>query len=579
MFKILKQLKKLWWLVALVIALVIGKTIVDLLVPDLTSKVIALIPIDGVGDKAIIIPQMIKAGLIALGSVIGVLALEFIISVVSARIASSFEGKLRQKLFDKIVSLSLVDSSNYGTSSLITRTTSDVQQVGRLTAMLFRIMLSAPITFIGALVMTFKVNLELSYVLLCTIPLLLIFIAIIGIKVLPLFKVMQKQTDNLTLVTREAITGVRVIKAFDNDKIEESRFQKNNKQITDTMIKANTLMSFAMPMVNFIMSLTIIGIIFIVALNIKNSTMVDPALFANLQKVIQYTIKVMMSIIMMVMMFIMIPRGSVSANRINQILSIEPKIKDGDLTVNDNSVTSLEFNNVTFKYEGADEPAVSKLSFKASSGDTIAIIGPTGGGKSTVINLIERFLDVSEGEILLNGTNIKNLKLDELRSQIGYVPQVPVIFSSTIKDNISFGSELSEKEINDACDIACATEFISKKEDGLETILADRGTNLSGGQKQRVCIARAVARKPKILLFDDSFSALDFATDKQVRENLARINNSIKIIVGQRVNTIKDADEIIVLNDGKVFGVGTHEELIKTCEEYKLICKSQGVEV
>jgi len=394
MFKILKQLKKLWWLVALVIALVIGKTIVDLLVPDLTSKVIALIPIDGVGDKAIIIPQMIKAGLIALGSVIGVLALEFIISVVSARIASSFEGKLRQKLFDKIVSLSLVDSSNYGTSSLITRTTSDVQQVGRLTAMLFRIMLSAPITFIGALVMTFKVNLELSYVLLCTIPLLLIFIAIIGIKVLPLFKVMQKQTDNLTLVTREAITGVRVIKAFDNDKIEESRFQKNNKQITDTMIKANTLMSFAMPMVNFIMSLTIIGIIFIVALNIKNSTMVDPALFANLQKVIQYTIKVMMSIIMMVMMFIMIPRGSVSANRINQILSIEPKIKDGDLTVNDNSVTSLEFNNVTFKYEGADEPAVSKLSFKASSGDTIAIIGPTGGGKSTVINLIELILKI-----------------------------------------------------------------------------------------------------------------------------------------------------------------------------------------
>jgi len=577
MIKILKHLKKLWWLVALVIALVVGKTIVDLLVPNLTSKVIALIPINGVGDKAVIIPKMLKSGLIALASVFGVLLLEFIISVVSARIASSFEGKLRQKLFDKILTLSYVDSSNYGTSSLITRTTQDVQQVGRLTAMLFRILISAPITFVGALIFTFKVNLELSYVLLCTIPILLVFIAIIGIRVLPMFKVMQKQTDNLTLVTRESITGVRVIKAFDNDILEEKRFEEKNKQITKTMTRANTIMSFAMPFVQFIMNITILGIFLVMAINLKNSTIIDPTLFANIQQVIQYIVKVMLSIIMMVMMFIMIPRGSVSANRINQILAIEPKIQDGDLKVNDNEDSTLEFKNVTFKYSGADEPAVDNLNFKANAGNTIAIIGPTGGGKSTVINLIERFLEVTDGEILLNGENIKNIELSELRRQIGYVPQVPVIFSSTILDNVKFGSNISENEVWQACDTACASEFIKNKEEGLYTELSDRGTNLSGGQKQRICIARAVARKPKILLFDDSFSALDFATDKQVRSNLKQIKNSIKIIVGQRVNTIKDADEIIVLSDGKVFGIGKHKDLIKNCEEYKLICDSQGV--
>ncbi len=577
MFKIFKQLKKLWWLVAIIVGLVIGKTIVDLLVPDLTSKVIALIPVNGVGDRGVIIPQMVKAGLIALASVFGVLALEFVISIVSARLASSFEGKLRQKVFNKIITFSLVDSSNFGTSSLITRTTGDVQQVGRLVSMLFRIMISAPITFVGALIMTIKVKLDLGYVLLITIPMILIFIAIIGFKVLPLFKKIQKQTDDLTLVTREAITGVRVIKAFDNDKKEEIRFNNKSEEITKTMTKANSIMSLAMPVAQFIMNFTILAIVFVVAINIKNSPTVDPYLFANLQKVIQYSMKVMMSIIMMVMMFIMIPRGSVSANRINQILSIEPKIQNGTKNVDDNENTILEFKNVTFKYSGADEPAVSNLSFKVSSGQTLAIIGPTGGGKSTVINLIERFLEATDGEILLNGENIKNLTLSSLRSQIGYVPQIPVIFSSTIRENIAFGINLNDSEIIKACDTACASEFILNKPDGLDTVLADRGTNLSGGQKQRVCIARAVARKPKVLLFDDSFSALDFATDKQVRDNLSKINNSIKIIVGQRVNTIKNADEIIVLSDGHVYGKGTHNELIKNCNEYKLICESQGV--
>lgn len=495
-------------------------------------------------------------------------------SLLSSKASMGFGRDLRRKVFAHVEEFSLREFDSIGTASLITRTTNDITQVQQVSIMMLRMMVRAPMMCIGGIIMALSKNARLSIIMLFSMPVLFAVIYIVGKKGFPLFKMIQKKIDRVNLVLREQLTGIRVIRAFDRTRHEEERFDTANKDLTDTSIKVNRIMTLLMPLINIILNFTIIAVIWFGSKHIDSGIMQ----VGDLMAFIQYVMQIMFSMVMLSMMFIMLPRASASASRINEVLDMVPTIEDKEsLSVIGDKKGFLEFKDVTFSYPGAEKPVLTHISFSAKPGETTAIIGGTGSGKSTLINLIPRFYDVDSGAILVDGIDVRDLSQEELRSRIGFVPQKAVLFTGTIADNIRYGKEdATDEEIGYAAEIAQAADFISNMDKGFDSFIAQGGTNVSGGQKQRISIARALVRKPEIYIFDDSFSALDFKTDARLRKALKKeTKNATVIIVAQRVSTVMDADRIIVLDEGRIVGIGKHKELLAGCEVYREIVSSQ----
>jgi len=486
----------------------------------------------------------------------------------------AFGRDLRGQMFKRAEDFSLNEFDKIGTSSLITRTTNDITQIQQVVVMSLSMMARAPMMAIGGLIMAVSKNAKLSLVIVFVIPVIALGVFIVAKKGTPLFKVIQTKLDNLNQVLRESLMGVRVIRAFNRVDHEKKRFEEANHDLTSTSIKVNKIMAALMPGMSLILNFTTVAVIWFGAIRIDSGNMQ----VGDLMAFIQYVMQIMFALVMLSMMFVMIPRATASAVRINEVFDTIPEIKDPEKsrTVNKNDGL-IEFKNVTFSYPGAEQPVLKDISFIASPGKVTAIIGGTGSGKSTLVNLIPRFYDVDSGSILVDGIDIREVSQKNLRSKIGFVPQKAVLFTGTIKDNIKYGKEdATEEEIKYAAEIAQATEFISNMKDGFDSLIAQGGTNISGGQKQRLSIARALVKKPEIYLFDDSFSALDFKTDAKLRSALKNeTTHSALIIVAQRVTTIIDADQIIVLDEGEIAGIGNHKELLETCNVYREIVSSQ----
>ena len=498
------------------------------------------------------------------------------IMMLSSRVGAKMAKTLREKIFNKVLKFSTKELREFSTASLITRSTNDVQQIQQLLAMLFRTVVYAPIIGIGGVIKVIhQSNTSMAWIIGAAVITILVVVAILFAIAMPKFKKLQDLIDKLNGVAREILTGKSVIRAFNTEEREEQRFDNANTDLTKANIFVNRTMSIMMPMLMLIMNGVSILIIWVGGHNIDNGVMQVGDMLAF----IQYAMQIVMSFLMISMISIMLPRASVSANRITEILETDPSIKDKETTKKlDSSKKGLvEFKNVSFRYPDADTEILEDINFTAESGKTTAIIGSTGSGKSTVVNLIPRFYDVTGGELLVDGVNVKDLSQKELRDAIGFVPQKGVLFSGTIESNIKYSDEsMSDEKMIEAAEIAQATEFIEGKEDKYKSEIAQGGSNVSGGQKQRLSIARAVAKDPEIFVFDDSFSALDFKTDAALREALAqRTNNKTNIIVAQRISTILNADKIIVLDDGKIVGQGTHDELLKNNETYREIALSQ----
>lgn len=496
------------------------------------------------------------------------------VSYLSSRIASKYAKELRSNVFSKILTFSTVDMKKFGTSSLITRTTNDINRVQMLIIMFLRIVVYAPIMGVGAILKVLNSNASLTWIIglgiVCIVSLMLtlLFIA------LPKFEVVQKLIDKLNLTTREIVTGIPVIRAFSNQRYEEKRFDKVNRDLEKTNLFVERLMSLINPMISLVMN----GVTLLILWEGAKKIDIGVINFGDVFALIQYAMQIIASFIMLSMVSIMIPRAMVSIRRISEILNYNVSIKDSEDVKDIKEVEGLiEFKNVSFKYPNAKEEVLSNINFTAEVGKTTAIIGSTGSGKSTLVNLLPRLYDVTSGEIKLDGVDIKNIKLHDLRNNIGYIAQKGVLFSGTIKSNIKYGnSSISDKQMIFASNVALADEFINSKEGGYNYKIAQGGTNVSGGQKQRLSIARAIAKKPKVYIFDDSFSALDFKTDAKLRKNIKeKLGNVTTLIVAQRISTIMHADKIVVLEDGKVVGIGTHKELMKKCKVYKEIATSQ----
>ena len=530
----------------------------------------------GVDTDKLQINYIIIAGLKMLALAAISMASGITIMMLSSRVGARMAKTLREKIFNKVLKFSTKELREFSTASLITRSTNDVQQIQQLLAMLFRTVVYAPIIGIGGVIKVIhQSNTSMAWIIGVAVITILVVVAILFAIAMPKFKKLQDLIDKLNGVAREILTGKSVIRAFNTEEREEQRFDNANTDLTKANIFVNRTMSIMMPMLMLIMNGVSILIIWVGGHNIDQGIMQVGDMLAF----IQYAMQIVMSFLMISMISIMLPRASVSANRITEILETEPSIKDKETTKKlDSSKKGLvEFKNVSFRYPDADTEILEDINFTAESGKTTAIIGSTGSGKSTVVNLIPRFYDVTGGELLVDGVNVKDLSQKELRDAIGFVPQKGVLFSGTIESNIKYSDEsMSDEKMIEAAEIAQATEFIEGKEDKYKSEIAQGGSNVSGGQKQRLSIARAVAKDPEIFVFDDSFSALDFKTDAALREALAqRTNNKTNIIVAQRISTILNADKIIVLDDGKIVGQGTHEELLENNETYREIALSQ----
>jgi ATP-binding cassette subfamily B multidrug efflux pump len=492
----------------------------------------------------------------------------------SSQAAAGFGKNLRSKVFSQVSGFSLHEFDKLGTATLITRTTNDITQVQMVLLMIMRIMITAPIMAIGGIIMAVSKDAALSLVIVVAIPVLAGAIAVIAIKATPLFRAMQTKLDKLNLVMREELMGIRVIRAFNRTDYEKRRFDEANRDLTDTAIKVNRIISFLMPVMIVVMNLTTIAIIWFGGIRIDKGEMQVGSLMAF----IQYVMQIMFSVLMVSMLFVMVPRGQASAVRINEVLGMAPEITDPEQVKNPTQQRGVvEFRDVTFSYPGAEQPAISNISLTARPGEVVAIIGGTGSGKSTLANLIPRFYDVDSGSVLVDGVDVREMTQEELRSKIGFVPQQAILFTGTIADNIRYGKEdASDEEVQHAARTAQATEFVSTMKEGFDSVIAQGGTNVSGGQKQRLAIARALVRRPEVYIFDDSFSALDFKTDAKLRRALKKeTGNSTVIVIAQRVTTVLDADTIIVLEDGRIEGMGRHEELLETSEVYREIVASQ----
>lgn len=569
MIKLFKYLKPYWKMIVVTSIILLVQVVVNLLVPNLLSDMIRCID-PTLGNKAI--GQILAKGGIALLAVLGVIICQISTSYFSSKIAMGFGRDVRSAVFKKTQKVALNEFYSISTSSLINRTTNDITQVQQVILMAFRVMLNAPIILIGGCIMAFSLDTQLPFVIIAIIPVLILLFVIVGKLIIPLFKVMQTNVDSLTTVTRENLTGVRVIRAFNTEEQENARFARVNDEVSRVNKKANMIMGVNMPTVELIFSICIVLLLYFGA--IKGTSVAD------ITALVQYGTRIMMGCIMMVMMFITIPRASASAKRINEILELPETILSEDSTKEYKTGTyqgKLEFKDVTFQFDGAETPTLKDLSFEVEPGQTLAIIGGTGSGKSTIINLIPRFYDVTSGQILLDNIDLRDYEPKQLRSHIALASQSVELFGGTIKENLLYANpNATDEDIEWATKIACADEFIKAKPDGYDYMIQKGAGNLSGGQKQRLNIARALLKKPCVYIFDDSFSALDFKTDATIRKNIKEnVKDATIIIVAQRVNTIQNADKIIVLNDGKMVGFGNHEELINSCPEYQEIVDSQ----
>lgn len=512
-------------------------------------------------------------GIMLLVSAGGVLC-SVVSALLSSRTAVEFGRIIRNKLFTKVEGFSLHEFDKVGTATLITRTTNDVTQVQSVTIMIFSIMLFAPLTALGGIFMALREDTALTWIFAVVIPLLGIIIGITLKFAMPLFKLMQVKIDKLNLVLREGLTGIRVIRAFNRIDTERVRFDNANADLMDNAIKVNKIMAFLMPIMMLIMNVTTVAIIWFGAIRIDDGNMEVGSLIAFMQ----YGMQILFGFLMLAMVFIMIPRAQASAIRINEVLEMDSEIIDPKKPIKaDKKSGYVEFKDVSFSYAGAEQPAISNITFSAKPGETTAIIGGTGSGKSTLINLIPRFYDTDSGVVLVDGVDVREMSQEDLRSKIGFVPQKTVLFSGTIAQNIKYGKDNATlEEIKHAAKVAQAEDFVNSMEGGYEHVIAQGGTNVSGGQKQRLSIARALVRKPEIYIFDDSFSALDFKTDAKLRAALKKeTEKATVLIVAQRVATVMDADRIIVLDDGKITGMGTHKELLNSCKVYYEIVSSQ----
>lgn len=567
MIKLLKNLTTYKWAVLAVLILVFAQSMSDLYLPTLMADIID----KGVvtGDTAYIWKiGAVMLGITGLGALAAIAA-----SYYSSKAAMGLGRDIRRKVFNHVERFTLQEFDQVGTASLITRTTNDITQVQQVVIMMLRMVVSAPIMFVGGLIMAVSKDAKLSLVIVAAMPVLVVSILLILWKGVPLFGQVQKRLDRLNLVLRENLTGIRVIRAFNRESQEKVRLTKANADLTDVSIKVNKIMAFLMPVMMLVMNLTVVGVIWFGGIRINNGGMQ----IGDLMAFIQYVMQIMFALVMASVMFVMIPRAAVSAKRINEVLEMEPTMVDAGTASADKERGTLVFDRVTFNYPGAEAPVLSDISFTARPGEITAVIGGTGSGKSTLVNLIPRFYDVTAGSIQVNGVDSQAVPQEELRSKIGFVPQKALLFTGTIADNIRFGKEdATDEEIRHAARVAQATDFIERMPDQYDSMIEQGGSNVSGGQKQRLSIARALVRKPDIYVFDDSFSALDFKTDATLRKALKQeTQDATVLIVAQRVSTVMDADQIIVLEEGRVAGIGTHDELYETNDVYQEIVKSQ----
>lgn len=545
------------------------------------SDVLTMVQALGLTDTADTISSIIDAstgdvwyyGGMMILTATGYMLVQAVISVLASIVAASFATSLRSDLNAKVSKFSLANIHNFSTASLVTRTTNDIEQVQMTMLMMMRMVFAAPVTAIWAICKIQATSAELTLVTGIAIVALLIGLFAIMWVVLPKFKVSQKYVDRLNSITREHLSGIRVVRAYNAEAYQEKKFDKANDDLTKLNKFTGRATGLLSPLMTIIMDGVTLAIYCVGATLINNGT-TD---YANISAFTSLATQIIMAFMMLLMMFIMWPRASVSAKRINEVLDAEDTIQDPEVEKQTTEVGTIEFRDVSFRYPDADENVIEHVSFKAKEGDTIAVIGSTGSGKSSLINLIARLYDCTEGEILVDGVNVKDLKQNTLHSHIGFVPQKGVLFSGTIASNIKFGNEnLSDEEMKEAARISCSEEFVEKIDEKYNAPIAQGGTNVSGGQRQRLCIARAVAIHPEILVFDDSFSALDFKTDLKVRSNIKEsMPSTTKVIVAQRIGTIMDADEILVLDQGKVVGQGTHKELLQNCDVYRSIALSQ----
>ena len=578
MIKLLKNLTKKEWFLALIsLILIIVQVWLELKMPDYMSEITVLVQTEGSQMS-----DIIKNGAYMLGCAFGSLVSAVIVGYLVATVAANFSKSVRKKLFDKVEDLAMSEVKGFSTSSLITRTTNDITQVQMLVAMGLQLMIKAPITAIWAITKILNKSWQWSMTTGIAVLILLTVISILTIIVMPRFKIVQKLTDKINGVTRENLTGIRVVRAFNAENYQENKFEDVNTKLTNQQMYNQKKFAIMQPVMYLVMYFLTLAIYFIGAYLIRDASMVNKlGLFGDMVVFSSYAMQVIMSFLMLAMIFMMSPRAQVSANRINEVLDTNITIKDGNINTNKtNEVGTVEFKNVSFKYPDADEYLLKNISFKANKGETVAFIGSTGSGKSTLINLVPRFYDATEGEVLVDGVNVKDYTQEFLHNKIGYVPQKAVMFNGTVNSNIAYGDngkgEISEEKIKKAIEVAQGKEFVEKMNEKYDTHIAQGGTNVSGGQKQRLAIARAIARNPEIYIFDDSFSALDYKTDSLLRKALKEYTkDATSLIVAQRIGTIMNADKIIVLEDGVSVGMGTHKELLKNCDVYKEIALSQ----
>lgn len=575
MLKIFKNLeKKDWFCIFFAILFIVAQVWLDLKMPDYMSQITKLVQTPG-SEMSEVLSSGGKMLLCALGSLLSAVA----VSIFAARIATNFGAVLRGKLFKKVQSFSMNEIGKFSTASLITRTTNDVMQVQSLIIMGLQSIIKAPLMAFWAITKIAGKSSEWMFTTAAAVAILLLIVIVAMVLVLPKFKKLQALTDELNRVTRENLNGIRVVRAYNAEKYQEEKFEKANSDLTGTHLFTGRTMAFIMPSIQFVMNGLALSIYWIGAYLINNAGMNEKIiLFSDMIVFSQYAMQVVMAFMMLVMLFIIYPRAYVSAKRILEVLDTPFSILDGTKTEVNDEKGEIEFRHVSFSYPGAEEATLENISFAAHKGETVAFIGSTGSGKSTLINLVPRFYDVTEGEVLVDGVNVKEYTQEALRNKIGYISQKAMLFTGTVKSNVAFGEcgHSMAGNVAEAVDTAKAAEFVENMDGKFDGYIAQGGANLSGGQKQRLSIARAVCRRPEIMIFDDSFSALDYKTDRELRSNLNRnLAGTTKLIVAQRIGTIRDADRIVVLDEGRIAGIGTHNELMQSCEVYRQIAYSQ----
>jgi len=578
MLKLFKNLTKTEWTAAAIsIVFIVVQVWLDLTMPEYMAEITMLVQTEGST-----MGEILSSGGMMLLCALGSLAASMVTAVCSAKIAAGFGGTLRGKLFSKVQSFSMEEIGHFSTASLITRSTNDITQVQMLIVMGLQMLIKAPITAVWAIGKISGKAGEWTMTTAAAVVVLLVVVLVTMVLVMPKFREMQKLTDDVNRVARENLTGLRVVRAYNAEAYQERKFEDANERLTSTNLFAQRTMSFMMPSIQLIMSSLSLAIYWLGAILINEAGMLEKiTLFSDMMVFSQYAIQVVMSFMMLVMIFMILPRASVSAKRIGEVIDTRPTIIDGERTAGEKgAVGEVEFRNVSFRYPDAEEYVLQNITFTAKKGETVALIGSTGCGKSTVINLIPRFYDATEGEVLVDGVDVRAYTQKALRNKIGYVSQKATLFTGTIRSNVAYGDngreEISAEEVKGAVATAQAADFVEQMEETYDGYVAQGGSNLSGGQKQRISIARAVARKPEIFIFDDSFSALDYKTDRTLRKALdEECGDATRIIVAQRIGTIRDADKIIVLDEGRIAGMGKHGELMENCEVYQQIAFSQ----